>query len=69
MNPTDKFVLALAVLASLWEAWTLLNKRPADTISETVWRAVARRPIVPFLLGMLMGHFVWQAASCMEALR
>lgn len=42
----------------IYEVWALTNRRQGDTISEIVWR-LARRPIVPFLFGLLMGHFFW----------
>lgn len=34
-----------------------------DTISGIFWGISARRPLVPFAMGMLMGHFFWQAAA------
>lgn len=46
----------------IYEAIALTNKRPGDTISELMW-AAARRPLVPFALGFLMGHFFWQRGS------
>ena len=46
--------------ALAYEAWALANKRRGDTISEMVWTATARRPLVPFALGMVAGHFFWQ---------
>lgn len=33
-----------------------------ETISEIFWRLSAR-PIVPFAMGVLMGHLFWQAAQ------
>lgn len=44
---------ALAALL-LYETWTLLNRYPEDTISEAFW-ALARRPLVPFLVGVGTG--------------
>ena len=63
-NPTDYVVLGTIILLLLWETWTLTNNHPKDTVSETVWRAMAKQPLVPFLLGMLMGHFVWIPSEC-----
>ncbi len=31
-----------------------------ETISEQIWAVTAKRPIIPFLFGMLMGHFFWR---------
>lgn len=55
-----KFVfrlLAAGIVA--YEIAALRNKRPGDTISEIVWSATDR-PLVPFLCGMVAGHFFWQ---------
>ena len=43
----------------LYEAITLFNKSSGDTISEIIWY-LSKRPLVPFLFGLLMGHFFWQ---------
>ena len=68
MNPTDIAVLIAVGCLLGWEAWTLANRRAGDTISESVWRA-RRRPLIPFLGGMLASHFFWQAQDCLEALK
>ena len=68
MNPTDIAVLVAIGLLLGWEAWTLANRRVGDTISESVWRA-SRRPLIPFLAGLVAGHFFWQAQNCLEALK
>lgn len=41
----------------IYEAWTLINKSNDDTISESVWEMESGRPILPFLAGLLCGHF------------
>lgn len=50
--------LAILVAALVYEIVAALNRRPGDTISELVWRA-STRPIVPFAVGVVMGHFFW----------
>lgn len=52
-----------------YEAYSLSNRTPNDTLSEAVWRAFYRRPLLPFLLGVVIGHFVWQADRCAEFIR
>lgn len=64
MSATDIAILVILLLAFAWEAWTLVNKHPKDTISESVWRA-SKRPLIPFLAGMLCGHFFWQSERCL----
>ena len=43
----------------LYEAVALLNSKSGDTISEIFWH-LSRRPLVPFLFGLLTGHLFWQ---------
>lgn len=60
--------LAIAGLLA-YEIYTLTNDEPEDTLSEGVWRATARQPLVPFLGGLLAGHFFWQSTSKYEEIR
>lgn len=53
----------------LYEIYALVNRTPHDTLSEAVWRAIYRRPLISFLLGLVVGHFVWQSDRCAEFLR
>ena len=52
------WVLAIALLM-LYEAWALATDH--TTLSRVVWTVQRGKygPLVPFLLGFLMGHFVW----------
>jgi hypothetical protein len=45
-------------LVLLYEGWSIFNHIPGDTISSMV-KNLARKPIVPFAFGVLMGHFFW----------
>jgi len=53
-------VLVLIGLALALEAWSLMNRKEGDTISEVVTRNVYRYPFIAFLLGFLLGHWVWK---------
>jgi|SRR3990172_8823332 len=44
-----KWGLVLVALL-VYEAWTLINDYPNDTISEIIW-TFAKRPMVPFIFG------------------
>lgn len=66
---TDGIVIAALAGLALWEAWTLVNKTPRDTISERVWRAMAGRPILPFAAGALAAHWVWQSQDVYDDIR
>lgn len=52
----------LTLVAGLiaYEVYALTDDCDGDTISELVWAATAKRPIVPFAIGVVMGHFFWQ---------
>jgi hypothetical protein len=52
-----------------YEAYALATECEGDTISEIMWAATSRRPLVPFAMGMLMGHFFWQKAESATAPR
>ena len=53
-------LLALVGGLVVYEIVTLANEADGDTISELVWAATTRRPVVPFAAGVLCGHLFWQ---------
>jgi hypothetical protein len=52
------FLITGITLILVYEIWSIKNHTVGDTISEIVWK-LAKRPIVPFAFGVLMGHFFW----------
>lgn len=56
----EGLILAVIVVLLGWEAYALGNRTSGDTISEIVWQATRRWPIIAFLAGVLCGHFFWQ---------
>jgi hypothetical protein len=54
------YVFVLLVLGLfIYEGIALFNHVDGDTISEIFWH-LSQRPLVPFLFGLLCGHFFWQ---------
>ncbi len=57
------FVIGAAALGTslllTYEAYALLNKVGGDTSSEFIWAASNKYPMVPFLFGLVVGHFFW----------
>jgi hypothetical protein len=47
----------------IYEYVALRNTCEGDTISEIIWAATTKRPLVPFAAGLLCGHFFWQRAN------
>jgi len=60
LDTTDKVWVGVIGGLIIYEVYTLVNNKKGDTLSESAWRSLPRRPLVPFSLGMLLGHFVWQ---------
>jgi hypothetical protein len=57
----SKIAWVIAVVTLLgWEGYTLMNNVPGDTLSEAVWNVAGDYPLMPFLAGLLCGHFFWQ---------
>jgi hypothetical protein len=61
-----KIFLALLGGALVYEVVALANRCKGDTISEIVWAATTKRPLIPFACGALMGHFFWQRVEDSE---
>ena len=47
-------VAAVVAIIGIDFFFAMKDKR---TISEVIWHATMRTPLIPFLFGMLMGHF------------
>ncbi len=56
-RPLIFWLLLLALF--IYEGYALLTPASGDTISEITW-GLLRHPLVPFLVGLLCGHFFWQ---------
>ena len=50
------------VLLTVYEVWAAISHK-APTLSQWIWALSARSPIIPFLFGLLMGHFFARALS------
>ena len=66
--PTEVKRTAVAWLVAIvglliYEGYTLGNSIPGDTLSEAVWAASHAYPLLPFLAGVVCGHFFWQRRS------
>jgi hypothetical protein len=59
MEPSAIAWLALLVSALVFEAVALL--RGWHTLSQIVWSVSAKFPLLPFLAGVLCGHFFFRS--------
>ena len=63
MKLTKQVVGGAVALLIMYEMWPLANAVPGDTISESIWLAPAKNPIIAFLAGRLCGHLFWQKSG------
>lgn len=57
-----KTIWVLIVFTAILLAWDIyaFNVAPADgTISKVMMNAAREHPIVPFVIGVIMGHLFW----------
>lgn len=52
-------VLVAIVLLIIYEIWSIRSVQSGDTISEVMWK-LSERPLIPFMFGMVAGHFFWR---------
>jgi len=65
VKPRTYIFWILLVAFLVYEAYALATPAYGDTISEITW-GLLRHPIVPFVVGVVCGHFFWQNATSGE---
>jgi len=61
------WIFGLIVLVLLVYEGLAIYQSQGNTISEIIWRLTRTYPLVPFALGLLCGHFFWQASKLWRA--
>lgn len=56
------FIIIFA-LAIVWDVIAIVTWGPQVTLSAIVWGLAKEMPIVPFALGIVMGHLFWPMAK------
>lgn len=54
--------LALHVIVfgvGVWDIVAIARRRPQDTVSATIYDWSTELPILPFALGVVLGHLLW----------
>jgi len=57
MQLTSVALLVLLALVVAYDLFAVLTHR--DTLSEGIWKASRRWPVIPFFFGVLAGHLFW----------
>lgn len=56
----EEFVIAVVVFVLLaWDVYLMADSKKGNTISEIMRRLGAKSRLIPFLWGLLMGHWWW----------
>lgn len=53
---------ACAAVLIGWDIWVAVNDTPGDTISELALAFAGKHPILPFAVGVIVGHLFWPQA-------
>lgn len=62
---TARHWITIAVLATcglvliVWDLIVATDGKPGNTISEITLYYARRHPVIPFALGVIMGHLFW----------
>ena len=59
-------VIAVLLLIVGYDAWACADKENRDTVSKMVTKSSQKYLLIPFIFGLLMGHFFWSQHSIDE---
>ena len=59
MSTTTILVVVFLILIVIADVYLAIKGGFQNTISWWVWLNSVKYPIIPFVFGMLMGHFFW----------
>jgi hypothetical protein len=52
-------IFAAIIVLVGWDIYAAANAHKGDTISEIVFAASLKRPMIPFTVGFICGHLFW----------
>lgn len=52
-------LLATMFLAGVWDVWVTYHERPDETVSNILQGWSVLYPVLPLLVGILLGHIFW----------
>jgi hypothetical protein len=59
MSITVIFIIALAIIVTLFDVWVIWKKGPQSSISAYIIRGSHKYPLLVLLFGMVLGHLFW----------
>lgn len=52
-------IIAVVLIAIVWDLWLVKDGIGGNTISEVIKASAYKHPIIPFFIGVLIGHWFW----------
>jgi len=52
-------IIAIIAVITIWDVAVVLMGRPDTTISAVILKLSKEHPMIPFTLGVLVGHLFW----------
>lgn len=52
-------LITISLLLIGWDIYAAVTPEKGDTISRVILSTAEKHPILPFALGVLMGHLLW----------
>jgi hypothetical protein len=52
-------LLGLTIVLIIWDIYLSVNPVKNDTLSEIILILAYNHPVIPFIAGVLCGHFFW----------
>ena len=57
-------LLTVLVIVGCWDVWASASGKPMDTVSEILCQWSKQFPVLPFGVGLLIGHLFWR--TCID---
>ena len=58
-EPTIIVMIVVPLLLGAYDIYVIAKLGPSASISWIIYNLAQKYPMIPFLLGLLMGHFFW----------
>ncbi len=56
---TTAILVTIVLVAIVWDIVVAVNRTPGDTISELTLSWAHEHPVLPFCIGIVVGHLFW----------
>ena len=58
-HTTKVILVTVTVLLIIWDIYAYMAGGAQPTISRVIYETSTKHPILPFIFGVLIGHFFW----------